>query len=228
MYCCVKLQVISLKGSWKKQNLICAWRTIDWHIQNEKQRSTYLRESADDSLKVLPDKNDSLWRKALFLEGSYFYQPGQPASQSWGCHRLTFIRDKLERVAEDSKARDSLLRAIVHKLMSKPIATLATKDLHLSHVFIINILSGMFKQEKVQHHRDPLASDVPCRQWESPSSWWHCLPWWFLWKLAKETSGQTWSDWRTAGGYTGSTRTYLQEAVLEFSVPFSTQIWWWW
>lgn len=58
-----------------------------------------------------------------------------------------------------------------------------------------------------------LARDVPCRQSESPSSWWRCPLWWFLWKLAKEMSGQTWSDWRTVGGYIGSTRIYLQETV---------------
>lgn len=66
---------------------------------------------------------------------------------------------------------------------------------------------------KVHHGADPLAPDVPCRQSESPSSWWRCLLWWFLWKLAKEMSGQTWSGWRTAGGCIGSTRIYLEEAV---------------
>lgn len=79
----------------------------------------------------------------------------------------------------------------------------------------ITILSDLFYFYifKVHHHADSLARDVPCRQSESPSSWWRCPLWWFLWKPAKETSGQTWSGWWTAGGYIGSTRIYLQEAV---------------
>lgn len=160
--------------------------------------------------------------RLCFWKAAIFTSPCQPASRPWGRHRLTFVRDKLERVAEDSKARESLLRAVVQKLVSQPVATLAAQDLHLSHVLNVNVPSGMFQQENWQHRTGPLASDVPCRQWESPSSWWRCPPWWFPWKLAKETSGRTWSDWRTAGGYTGSIRTYLQEGALEVSVAFST------
>lgn len=132
-----------------------------------------------------------------------------------GCHHLTFVRDKLERVAEDSEAWDSFLWAIIHKLVSQPIATLATKDLQLLCALLLPscLTCFMFIFFKVHHHADSLARDVPCRQSESPSSWWRCPLWWFLWKPAKETSGQTWSGWWTAGGYIGSTRIYLQEAV---------------
>lgn len=50
----------------------------------------------------------------------------------------------------------------------------------------------------------------PCRRWASPSSWLHCPPWWSLWKPARETSEQTWTDWRRADGYIWSTHTLLQ------------------
>lgn len=49
----------------------------------------------------------------------------------------------------------------------------------------------------------------PCRRWASPSSWLHCPPWWSLWKPARETSEQTWTDWRRADGYIWSTHTLL-------------------
>lgn len=49
----------------------------------------------------------------------------------------------------------------------------------------------------------------PCRQWGSPSSWLHCPLWWSLWKPARETSERTWTDWRTADGYTWSTHIIL-------------------
>lgn len=55
----------------------------------------------------------------------------------------------------------------------------------------------------------PRAPAPPWRLWESPSSCWHCPLWWFLWTLAKEKSGGTWSDWRTVGGCTGSTHKHL-------------------
>lgn len=66
---------------------------------------------------------------------------------------------------------------------------------------------------RVRRRADPLAPPIPCRQSESPSSWWRCRLEWFPWTPAKGTSGETWSGWRTAGGCTGSTRIFLQGAV---------------
>lgn len=39
------------------------------------------------------------------------------------------VRDKLERVAEDSEAWDSFLRPVIYKLVSKTVATFAAKNL---------------------------------------------------------------------------------------------------
>lgn len=114
----------------------------------------------------------------------------------------TFTGDKLERVAEYSKTWDSFFRAIINKLMAQPIPTLSTKDLQISTIY--------YSGNKIKSHCcAPRASAPPWRLWESPSSCWHCLLWWFLWRLAKEKSGGTWSDWRTVGGCTGSTHKFL-------------------
>lgn len=69
------------------------------------------------------------WNAAIFT-----HMPSQ--HHYLGYHHLTFIWDKLERVAEDSEAWDSFLRAIIHKLVSQPVATLATKDLRLLYALL--------------------------------------------------------------------------------------------
>lgn len=68
------------------------------------------------------------------LECSYFYKHAQPDFRGW--HHLTCVRDKLERVAEDSEAWDSFLRPVIYKLVSKTVATFAAKNLQLLHVFL--------------------------------------------------------------------------------------------
>lgn len=145
------------------------------------------------------------------------------------CGHLTFTGDKLERVAEYSKTGDSVFWAVIYKLVAQPAATLATKNLRASDIITSTSCVICVKDAAaVKQSVTPLAvrtSVVPCRQWESPSSWWHCPLWWFQWKPAKETSGQTWSGWRTAGGYIGSTHTYLRGTVTFRShcfVSFST------
>jgi len=128
---------------------------------------------------------------------------------------VTFVGDKLERVAEDSKSWLSLLWTIIDKLVAQSVATLSTQNLR---IYNTKRCPPFFPSH--QHFGDfgpPwqhfIRWDSPWRQWESPSSLWRCPLWWCLWTPARETSEQTLTDWRTEGGYTWSTHTSLQGKV---------------
>lgn len=217
MYCLVKLQVRSLKGSWKKQSLI--WE-IAWRIQNERQ---LIRENLQTVLsKRRLIKIPRCGERLCFWKAAIFTNPAGLRHSHESAIVLPLLGTNLSEWLKIQKRDSPSCGPSFRNSCPSPLPHLPQRTCILSHVFNISILSGAFKQDKAQHHTDPLASGVPCRRWESPSSWWRCPPWWSPWRLATGTSGQTWSDWRTAGGYTGSIRTYLREAVLGFSVAFST------
>lgn len=68
------------------------------------------------------------------------------------CGHLTFGGDKLERVAEYSEPRDSLLWAVIYKLVAQTVPTLATQNLHAWNTItsVSDCRIGSSKTERAQ------------------------------------------------------------------------------
>ena len=110
-------------------------RAADTSAGGETQTSLFI---ACRCLRRRRKTNTLNWHSASMWILSYsttFHNVGKLAHPTWlcltrVCGHLTFAGDKLERVAEYSETRDSLLWAVIHKLVAQTVPTLATQNLH--------------------------------------------------------------------------------------------------